>query len=118
MLIGSCLDDADVVAWAQCSRRSLQQLQRRAFLTSPIVVALELADPRQRHRAAFGVASSVTVRVASALHHQMSILQLVLPRSLQLPEDGSTKQLDIDGDAERAVPSQMLRCALVRQPLR
>jgi hypothetical protein len=55
-LIGSCLSDDDAHAWAQCSRRSLQQLQRRSFLSEvTLQQAMKLAEPEQRCAAAFGM---------------------------------------------------------------
>jgi hypothetical protein len=59
-LVGSCLDDASAIAWAQCSRRSLQQLQSRPFVRKVcLTFAMELAD---RHDAAFGIVANVRVR--------------------------------------------------------
>jgi hypothetical protein len=61
-VIGSFLTDSDAVAWAKCSQQSLQQVQRRTFhgCASPDV-ALELANPALRHRAAFGLVDKVRI---------------------------------------------------------
>lgn len=74
MLIDRCLTDADAIAWAQCSRRSHQQLQRRLFRCyAPVAVALKLVSPQQRHRAAIGISESVSVQSPTEWH-QLSFL--------------------------------------------
>jgi hypothetical protein len=61
-VIGGFLTDLDAVAWSQCSKRSLQQLQQRAFLKcTSYEIALELANPNSRHCAAFGLMSRVRI---------------------------------------------------------
>jgi hypothetical protein len=61
-VIGSFLTDSDAVAWAQCSKRSLHQVQRRTFVgCASVEMALELANPTLRHRAAFGLVDKVRI---------------------------------------------------------
>lgn len=60
--IGSFLTDADACSWAQCSKRSLHQLQKRPFLKrASFEVTMELSNSLLRHRAAFGFVRRVVL---------------------------------------------------------
>jgi hypothetical protein len=107
-VIGAFLTDSDAVSWAQCSKRSLQQIQRRTFTgcASPDR-ALELMNSKLRHRAAFGLVSSVRVSTKAECS-QISILPSSVHSvkfNMEIFKRGVSSQLDMPVHVPESITS-------------